>query len=146
MYACMHAYIRIIIPYLMIPYDDSDHRIQLIPPCSDLQNQIFLYHNFRFHLLLLKEIHNRILLPGVDQNLSSLFLNELIDLACITEFGRLFHGSATLRGNTFFLKLIFALWVNILRECPLFPDLSVTSSHFRRFGADSLSYSSCIIL
>ena len=97
---------------------------------------------------MFKEIHSRILLPGagVDQNLSSLFLNELIDLACITEFGRLFHGSATLRGNAFFLKLIFALWVNILRECPLFPDLSVTSSHFRRFGADSLSYSSCIIL
>ena len=105
-----------------------------------------LYHNFQFHLLLFKEIHSRILLPGVDQNLSSLFLNELIDLACITEFGRLFHGSATLRGNAFFLKLIFTLWVNILRECPLFPDLSVTSSHFRRFGADSLSYSSCIIL
>ena len=67
--------------------------------------------------------------------MSSLFLNELIDLACITEFGRLYHGSATLRGNAFFLKFIFALWVNILRQCPLFPDLSVTSSHFRRFGA-----------
>ena len=70
---------------------------------------------------MFKEIHSHILLPGVDQNLSSLFINELIDLACITEFGRLFHGSATLRGNSFFLKLIFALWVNILRECPLFP-------------------------
>ena len=41
----------------------------------------------------------------VDQNFSSLFLNELIDLACITEFGRLFHGSDTLRGMHFFLNL-----------------------------------------
>ena len=48
--------------------------------------------------------------------MSSLFLNEFIDLACITEFGRLFHGSATLRGNAFFLRFIFALWVNNLRE------------------------------
>ena len=55
-----------------------------------------------------------IIISWVDQNLSSLFLNELIDLACITEFGRLFHGSDTLRGNAFFLKFIFALWVNIL--------------------------------
>ena len=80
------------------------------------------------------------------QNLSRWFLNVFIDLVCITEFGRLFHGSATLREKPFFLRFIFALWVNNLRECPLFPDLSDTSSHFRRFGADSLSYISCFIL
>ena len=33
-HVCMHACIHIIIPYayVMIPYDDSDRRIQLIPP------------------------------------------------------------------------------------------------------------------
>ena len=31
------------------------------------------------------------IIAWVDQNLSRWFLNEFIDLACITEFGRLFH-------------------------------------------------------
>ena len=30
----------------------------------------------------------------------------------------MFHGSATLIGNAFFLRFSFALWVNNLRECP----------------------------
>ena len=78
------------------------------------------------------------IIAWVDQNLSRWFLNEVIDLTYITKFGRLFHGSATLRWNAFFLRFIFALWVNNLRECPLFSDVSDTSSHLRRFGADSL--------
>ena len=76
----------------------------------------------------------------VCQNLSSQVLNDYRDLVVTTISGRLFYGSVTRIGNTFFLRFSLALCVNNFRECPLFPVLFCDISLFlKRFGTHSWS-------
>ena len=80
--------------------------------------------------------------PGhswIDQNFSSWVLNDSSDFADATVSGRLFHCLINLIGDTFFNRFSLALWVDILRECPLFPVPCDILLFHKKLGTDMWS-------
>ena len=87
----------------------------MVPQSSDLRlPNVTIVQKIRFHLSVIVMLHNSVNSP--DKTRICPFLNELIDLACTTDFGKDIPWFSHSERESIFLTFIFAIWVDNFKK------------------------------